>query len=267
MTQGSAGQADGMIVRKNMAELEKMRAAGLLVWKILDTLKNMVGEGVTTYDLEVTAEKMMSDAGARPAFKGYSTAAAGTKFPFVLCTSVNEEIVHGMPSQRRVLKDGDIVSIDTGVQLNGYYGDSAVTVAVGEISGRDAAAAGCDPGIAGAGDRQSAAGQPAVRYLRNGGEACDLQRVFGRAGVCGSRHRNADARGAADSELCGPAQRESAAERGHGAGDRADGECRKPGSRVKADKWTAVTEDGKYSAHFEHTVAVTANGPWVLTRP
>ena len=92
-----------MIVRKNMAELEKMRAAGLLVWKILDTLKNMVGEGVTTYELEMTAEKMMSDAGARPAFKGYSTAAAGTKFPFVLCTSVNEEIVHGMPSQRRVL--------------------------------------------------------------------------------------------------------------------------------------------------------------------
>ncbi len=123
-----------MIVRKNLAELEKMRAAGLLVWKILDTLKNMVSEGVTTYELEVTAEKMMSDAGARPAFKGYSTAAAGTKFPFVLCTSVNEEIVHGMPSQRRVLKDGDIVSIDTGVQLNGYYGDSAVTVAVGEIT-------------------------------------------------------------------------------------------------------------------------------------
>jgi methionyl aminopeptidase len=117
-----------MIVRKNMAELEKMRASGLLVWKILDTLKNMVGEGVTTYDLEVTAEKMMLEAGARPAFKGYSTPSAGTKFPYVLCTSVNDEIVHGMPSQKRVLKSGDIVSIDTGVQLNGYYGDSAVTV-------------------------------------------------------------------------------------------------------------------------------------------
>ena len=124
-----------MIVRKNMAELEKMRASGLLVWKILDTLKNMVGEGVTTYDLEVTAEKMMAEAGARPAFKGYSTPSAGTKFPFVLCTSVNDEIVHGMPSQKRVLKSGDIVSIDTGVQLNGYYGDSAVTVGVGKISG------------------------------------------------------------------------------------------------------------------------------------
>src|SRR5579863_9778577 len=123
-----------MIVRKNMAELEKMRASGLLVWKILDTLKNMVAEGITTYDLEVEAERMMTEAGARPAFKGYSTAAAGTKFPFVLCTSVNDEIVHGMPSQKRVLKNGDIVSIDTGVQLNGYYGDSAVTVAVGNIT-------------------------------------------------------------------------------------------------------------------------------------
>jgi methionyl aminopeptidase len=123
-----------MIVRKNMAELEKMRAAGLLVWKILEELRGMVGEGVSTYDLEVTAEKMMKDAGARPAFQGYSTPSVATKFPFVLCTSVNDEIVHGMPSQKRVLKSGDIVSIDTGVQLNGYYGDSAITVGVGEIS-------------------------------------------------------------------------------------------------------------------------------------
>src|SRR6266404_5368147 len=123
-----------MIVRKNMAELEKMRAAGLLVWKVLDTLKKMVTEGVTTYELEVTAEKMISDGGARAAFKGYSTPTAGTKFPFVLCTSVNDEIVHGMPSQKKVLKSGDIISIDTGVQLNGYYGDSAITVPVGEVS-------------------------------------------------------------------------------------------------------------------------------------
>src|SRR6185437_902120 len=123
-----------MIVRKNLAELEKMRAAGLLVWEILNHLKTMVREGVSTYELEMAAEKMMTEAGARPAFKGYSTPAAGTKFPFVLCTSVNDEIVHGMPSQKKVLKNGDIISIDTGVQLGGYYGDSAITVPVGEIS-------------------------------------------------------------------------------------------------------------------------------------
>jgi methionyl aminopeptidase len=128
-----------MIVRKNTAELEKMRAAGMLVYKVLDTLKNMVGEGVSTYELEVAAEKMIVEGGARPAFKGYTNAAAGTKFPYVLCTSVNDEIVHGMPSQKRILKSGDIVSIDTGVQLNGYYGDSAITVPVGEISKRPSA--------------------------------------------------------------------------------------------------------------------------------
>src|SRR5271169_2600467 len=103
-----------MIVRKNMSELEKMRSSGLLVWTILERLRQMVTEGVTTYDLEVTAEKMMVDAGARPAFKGYSQGGNGSKFPFVLCTSVNEEIVHGMPS-KKALKSGDIVSIDTGV--------------------------------------------------------------------------------------------------------------------------------------------------------
>src|SRR6202158_4660507 len=123
-----------MIVRKNQPELEKMRAAGLLVYKVLSTLKSMVKEGVSTYDLEVAAEKMITEGGARPAFKGYSNASAGTKFPYVLCTSVNDEIVHGMPSQKRILKSGDIVSIDTGVQLNGYYGDSAITVGVGQIS-------------------------------------------------------------------------------------------------------------------------------------
>jgi len=86
-----------------------------------------VAEGITTYDLEVTAEKMIAEGGARPAFKGYASA-SGAKFPYVLCTSVNDEIVHGMPSQKRTLKMGDIVSIDTGVQLEGYYGDSAITV-------------------------------------------------------------------------------------------------------------------------------------------
>ena len=91
-------------------------------------------EGVSTWDLEVAAEKMIADAGAKPAFKGYYVPAAGERYKFVLCTSVNEEIVHGMPSAKRVLKKGDIVSIDTGVQLNGYFGDSALTVAVGELN-------------------------------------------------------------------------------------------------------------------------------------
>src|SRR6202047_1408014 len=123
-----------MIIRKNKKELEQMRRSGLLVWQILQELGKMVEEGVTTQDLEAAAEKMMQDAGAKPAFKGYYTPTAGSKYPYVLCTSVNEQIVHGMPSAKRKLKKGDIVSIDTGVQLNGYFGDSAITVPVGEIS-------------------------------------------------------------------------------------------------------------------------------------
>jgi methionyl aminopeptidase len=123
-----------MIVRKSAAELEKMRRSGLLVWEILGKLASMIEEGVTTMDLEVVAERMISEAGARAAFKGYYSAAAGSRYGFVLCTSVNEVIVHGMPSAKRALRNGDIVSIDIGVQLDGYFGDSAVTVPVGEIS-------------------------------------------------------------------------------------------------------------------------------------
>jgi methionyl aminopeptidase len=256
-----------MIVRKNMAELEKMRAAGMLVWNVLDALKKMVAEGVTTYDLEVAAEKMISDAGARPAFKGYSSPSAGTKFPFVLCTSVNDEIVHGMPSQKRILKSGDIVSIDTGVQMNGYYGDSAVTVAVGEIS------------------------PETQRLLDVTRESLELAIDKARAGnrlfdICGTVERHVTANGFT-------VVREFV---GHGIGTQMHEEPQIPNyidrrnenprlkegmvlaiepmvnaglpqTRVKPDRWTAVTEDGKYSAHFEHTVAVTSNGPWVLTRP
>ncbi len=105
-----------MIIRKTAAELQKMRRSGLFVWQILHELEKMAGEGVSTLDLEVAAERMMKDAGARPAFKGYYVPAAGEAFRFVLCTSVNDEIVHGMPSAKRILKKGDIVSIDTGVQ-------------------------------------------------------------------------------------------------------------------------------------------------------
>jgi methionyl aminopeptidase len=256
-----------MIVRKNTAELEKMRAAGMLVYKVLDTLKKMVVEGVSTYELEVAAEKMIAEGGARPAFKGYTNAAAGTKFPYVLCTSVNDEIVHGMPSQKKILKSGDIVSIDTGVQLNGFYGDSAITVPVGEISEET---------------------QRLIEVTRESLEmAIDKVRPGNRLfDICGTVERHVTAHGFS-------VVREFV---GHGIGtqmheepqipnyiDRRNENPRlkegmvlaiepmvnagAPGSRVRSDRWTAVTEDGKYSAHFEHTVAVTSNGPWVLTRP
>ena len=227
----------------------------------------MVQVGVSTFELEATAEKMMADAGARSAFKGYGGPNHATKFPTVLCVSVNEEIVHGMPSQKKILKDGDIVSIDTGVQLNGYYGDSAVTVGVGTISDES---------------------QKLMNVTR---EALELAIEKARPGnrlfdICGTVERHVTANGFS-------IVREFV---GHGIGTQMHEEPQipnyidrrgenprlkegmvlaiepmvnagKPGSRVRSDQWTAVTEDGKYSAHFEHTVAITANGPWVLTRP
>ena len=256
-----------MIVRKNQAELEKMRAAGMLVYQILNTLREMVTEGMSTWELELTAEKMMADAGARSAFKGYPNHSSGSKFPTVLCVSVNEEIVHGMPAEKKILKGGDIVSIDTGVQLSGYYGDSAITVPVGQVS--DEAQRLMDV------TRESL--ELAIDKVRPGNRLFD---------ICGAVERHVVANGFS-------IVREFV---GHGIGTQMHEEPQIPnyidrrnenprlkegmvlaiepmvnagaaGSRVKADKWTAVTEDGKYSAHFEHTVAVTADGPWVLTRP
>lgn len=256
-----------MIIRKNKQELEQMRRSGLLVWEILQKLAKMVDEGVTTQDLEAAAEKMMSDAGAKPAFKGYYTPAAGSKYPYVLCTSVNEQIVHGMPSPKTKLKKGDIVSIDTGVQLNGYFGDSAITLPVGEIS------------------------ESAQKLLKVTKESLEMAIDKARPGnrlfdICGTVEQHVVESGFS-------VVREMV---GHGIGtklhedpqvpnyvDRRNENPRlkegmvlaiepmvnagKADMRVLSDKWTAVTKDGSVSAHFEHCVAVTENGPWVLTRP
>jgi methionyl aminopeptidase len=256
-----------VIVRRSAAELDKLRRSGLLVYQILQDLKAMVSEGVTTHDLEIAAEKMIAGAGAQPAFKGYYSAAAGTKFPYVLCASVNEEVVHGMPSAKRKLKSGDIISLDTGVLLDGYYGDSALTVPVGEVN------------------------DSVKRLLRVTEESLELAIDKVRAGnrlfdICGTVEKHVVSSGFS-------IVRDFV---GHGIGtslheepqipnyvDRRGENPRlkpgmvlaiepmvnagKPETKVLGDKWTAVAKDGSYSAHFEHMVAVTDNGPWVLSRP
>ncbi len=256
-----------MIVRKTQAELEKMRAAGMLVYRILREMESMVAEGVTTLELEERAEQMMKEAGARPAFKNYYVPAVGQKYKYVLCTSVNDEIVHGPPSAKRILKKGDIVSIDTGVELNGYYGDSAITVPVGEVGPET--------------DRLLAVTRNALELAIE--QARPGNRLFD---ICGAVERHVTSNGFG-------IVREFV---GHGIGtklheepqvpnyvDRANENPRlkegmvlaiepmvnagKPDSRVGPDRWTALTRDGSFSAHFEHCVAITANGPWVLTRP
>src|SRR2546430_9008972 len=112
------------ILCKSTAEIEKMRQSGHIVREVLDHVRTLVAPGVTTMDLERAAEKKIKELGAKPAFKGYYD------YPCVLCTSVNEEIVHGIPSEKRELKAGDIVSVDVGVVMDGYYGDAAITVTV-----------------------------------------------------------------------------------------------------------------------------------------
>ena len=256
-----------MIVRKTPAELEKMRRSGMLVYQLLEKLKEMAVEGCSTMELEVAAEKMIADAGARPAFKGYYVPAAGETYKFALCTSVNNEVIHGMPNAKRTLKKGDILSIDTGVKLDGYYGDSAVTLPVGEISEATRKLLKVT--------QESL--ELAIERVRNGNRLFD---------VCGTVEQHVKANGFS-------IVREFV---GHGIGtqlheepqvpnyvDRRNENPRlKPGmvlavepmvsagrpeTVVLKDRWTAVTKDGSNSAHFEHCIAVTENGPWVLTRP
>jgi methionyl aminopeptidase len=256
-----------MIVRKTPAELEKMRRSGLLVFQILQKMKEIAVEGATTMDLEIAAEKMIADAGAKPAFKGYYVPAAGEAYRFVLCTSVNEEIVHGMPNPKRVLKKGDIVSIDTGVKLDGYYGDSAVTVPIGEVSEQTKKLL----------DVTRDSLELAIEQVRAGRRLFDIcgtveehvtsngfsvVREYVGHGIGTQLHEEPQVPNYVDRRNENPRLKEGmvlAVEPMVNAG--------RPEAVVRKDHWTAVTKDGSNSAHFEHCVAVTEKGPWVLTRP
>jgi methionyl aminopeptidase len=256
-----------MIIRKTPAELEKMRRSGLLVFQILQKLKEIAVDGATTMDLEVAAEQMMVDAGARSAFKGYFVPAAGEKYRYVLCTSVNDEIVHGMPSAKRVLKSGDIVSIDTGVQLDGYYGDSAVTVPIGEVSEETRRlleatenALELAIGQVRSGNRLMDVCGAVERHVKENGFS--VVREYVGHGIGTQLHEEPQVPNYVDRRNENPRLKEGmvlAVEPMVNAG--------KPECVVARDRWTALTRDHSYSAHFEHCVAVTSNGPWVLTRP
>ncbi len=250
-----------MIVCKSPAELEKMRAAGRVVAKVLEAVAARAAPGVSTLELEAVAEKEIAAASAEPAFKGYHG------YPCVLCTSINEEIVHGIPSERR-LQPGDIVSIDVGVKLDGYYADAATTVALEPVS------------------------EEAARLLRVTREA--LERAIARTRTGGYL---GDISAAVQEYVEGAGFNVVREFVGHGIGTalheepqvpnyvnatRGRGPKLAPGMvlaiepmvttgspevKIRADRWTAVTSDGGFAAHFEHSVAVTQNGPWILTAP
>jgi methionyl aminopeptidase len=247
-----------VIVCRSAAELEKMRAAGRLVGEVLTELAAHVAPGVSTAALDEMAEDRIRRAGAIPAFKGYHG------YPATICASINDEVIHGIPSGRRMLKEGDIISIDVGASLEGYFGDSAVTLPVGRVS------------------------EEAATLLRVTEEsllkAIERVRVGGRISDIGHAvQQHVEAYGFA-------VVREFV---GHGIGQKMHEEPQVPNYgepgrgprltegmvlaiepmvnagkatvKVLADGWTAVTRDGSLSAHFEHTVAVTAEGPRILT--
>ena len=254
-----------MIIRKSPSELQKMRAAGQLVRETLNELSAMVKPGVTTLDLEVVAEKRVKQAGARAAFKGYYVQPAGRRFPTVLCTSINEEVVHGVPSAKRVLKDGDILKIDMGVQLDGYYGDSATTVPVGKISPETQRLLEVTQKSLELAIEQMVAGRrlfdvcgTVENYVE--GNGFSIVREFVGHGIGAKLHESPNVPNFIDRRLSNPRLRPGmvlAIEPMVAAGA--------PDTRVLGDRWTAVTTDGSNAAHYEHCVAVTDNGPWVLT--
>jgi methionyl aminopeptidase len=247
-----------VIICRTAAELEKMRAAGRLVGQVLTALAAVVAPGVTTADLDAIAEGLIVDAGAIPAFKGYHG------YPATICASVNDEVIHGIPSGKRVLEAGDVVSIDVGASLGGYYGDSAVTLPVGLVS------------------------EEAARLLRVTDEslykAIDTVKPGGRVSDIGHAvQKHVEAHGFSVvrefvGHGIGQAMHEEPQVPNYGEPGRgprlAEGmvlaiepmvNAGKPAVKVLSDGWTAITRDRSLSAHFEHTVAVTADGPWILT--
>jgi methionyl aminopeptidase len=247
-----------MIIGKSRKELEKMRAAGQLVGRVLQELRRMVEPGVTTLDVDRAAERMIRDAGALPTFKGYHG------FPYSICASVNEQVVHGFPSDY-ALKEGDIFSIDIGATLHGFVGDTAITVPVGQVS----------PELLQLIRVTEECLELAIEQCREGQRLGDI-------GWAVQSHAEAHGYGVVREYV------------GHGIGRRMHEDPQIPNygtpgkgvkikkgyvfavepminlgthqTKVLKDGWTVVTLDGRASAHCEHTIAVTENGPEVFTR-
>jgi methionyl aminopeptidase len=248
------------IMIKTPQEIEKMRRSGGVVREVLETVRGLVKAGATTLDLENAAEAKMKELGAVAAFKGYRG------YPCVLCTSLNEEVVHGIPSKGRVLRDGDIVSIDCGVVVNGYYGDSAITVAVGN---------GLTPEAKRLLDVTKASLDSAIAVVKPGATLGDIgaavQEVVEADGFSVVRDFVGHGIG---THMHEDPQVPNYGRRGQGTKLRPGMvlaiepmvNVGGPGVQVLKDGWTAVTEDGSLSAHFEHTVAVTQEGATVLTQ-
>ncbi len=250
----------GQVEIKTKDEIAVMREAGRIVSEILDELEKMVAPGVSTWDLDQVAEGLIHKKGAKPAFKGY------LGFPSSLCASINFEVVHGIPSKKRKLVPGDLMKLDFGVVYKGYYGDSARTVPVGAVSAEaraliDATRQSLNEAIGAvvSGNRIGDIGYAVQSFVEPKGFT--VVRDFVGHGIGKKLHEQPQV---------------------PNFGERGTGMKLRPGMvlaiepmvnagthkvEILDDDWTAVTLDRKLSAHFEHTVVVTENGPEVLTRP
>lgn len=252
-----------MIVRKSKVEIEKLRRAGQVVADVHKELRDVLKPGMSTLDLDRLAEARIRKAGATPTFKGYY-AGKVTAFPASLCVSINEEVVHGIPSASRILKDGDIIAIDCGATLDGYVGDSAVTLIVGTTT-----------------DEVRLLVERTREALYRGIAQCFPDNRIGDIGHAVESYAKSFGYGVVE-DYCG-----------HGVGRRLHEEPQVPnygvpgtGKRMKSgwtiaiepminlgtketveleDSWTVVTLDRKHSAHWEHSVAITDDGPLILT--
>jgi methionyl aminopeptidase len=244
---------------KTPAQIRVMREAGLVVARTLRTVAAAVRPGITTAELDALAEREIRAGGATPSFKGYHG------YPATICTSVNDEIVHGIPSPSRRLRDGDIISIDCGAIVRGWHGDAAVTVGVGTISAEHAALlAACEAALwsglaqARAGGRLGDISHAVETSIRAAGSYGMVEEYTGH-GIGTAMHMDP------------PVPNQGRAGRGPRlrAGMALAVEpmvmLGGPETVLLDDGWTVVTADGSWAAHFEHTVAITADGPWVLT--
>ncbi len=246
-----------MITLRSAAEIERLAKVNALVARVLSELMATVEPGVTTRDLDRLAERLLSDAGAQPAFKGYHG------FPATICASVNEQVIHGIPGDR-VLREGDIISIDMGAKMDGFYGDSAVTVGVGTIkpeaerlllvtrTALDKAVAVVRPGA-----RVHDIGATVQQYVEAHGYS--VVREFVGHGIGTSLHEEPQI------PNYGIAGRGARLAEGMVLAIEPMVNAGKASVKVLGDGWTAVTKDGSLSAHFEHTVVVTDTGVRILT--
>jgi methionyl aminopeptidase len=248
-----------VIVLKSAREIGHMRAAGRILAEVKDLLRGLVRAGISTKEIDVAVESFLRARGTKPAFKGYRG------FPATVCTSINEEVVHGIPSLKRKLAEGDVIGLDLGCIVEGYYADCAITLPVGAVPPRvqelldvtreslDKAIVQCRPG-----NRLGDVSHAVQTHCEGHGFA--VVRAFVGHGIGRALHEDP--------------QVPNFGEAGRGAILRAGmvlaiepmvtmGSCE---VRILADRWTAVTEDGSLAAHFEDTIAITEAGPEVLTR-